>query len=524
MTRPKNVCLLIMDGWGMASAWGGNAISLANTPNFNVLWRSYPHTLLRAAAEAVGLPRKEIGNSEVGHLNIGAGHVVHQDHLLINNQISDGSFFKNPVLLGAFDFARKNNSNVHILGLASPGGVHSHLSHMFALLDMSASEKFDRVFLHLFTDGRDTAPMDALSCVASINQKINQTKIGKIESLAGRYYAMDRNQIWQRTKKVYDLLLNGNAPMYDIAERAISNFYQKGISDEFVEPVRIGQENQFVPIKSNDAIIIFNFRRDRIDQLIRSLVLPDFDDFERQTVLQNIYLASFTNYESGELPVHSAFKPKIVSTPLASVLSQNGLRQFHIAETEKYAHVTYFFNGGIETPFPNEDRMIIDSPRAATYDMVPEMSAYKITGEVVEKIKDSRYDFIVANFANADMVGHTGNLEATVKACEAVDRCIGKISEINKEIGGITIITADHGNAEQMLDPVDNSPYTEHTTNPVPFIIVDNNITEGVELPTGNLANIFPTILSYLNLPKSEFVTGTSLIKREGYASNQIKK
>jgi len=513
----NKLCLLIMDGWGIAPSWGGNATTLANTPNYNQLWRTMPHTELYAAAEAVGLPRKEVGNSEVGHLNIGAGHVIHQDLLLINNEITDGAFFSNRVLLGAFQNANQHSSNIHLVGLLSPGGVHSHINHLYALLEMAKRQNFDRVYLHLFTDGRDTAPMDALSFILKLKAKIKELGIGKIASIAGRYYAMDRNGVWPRTRVVYDMLTSGVAPTAQEPEQAITSSYQQGINDEFIKPVKIGSEGSFVPIEDNDSVIIFNFRRDRIDQLTRALILPNFDHFNRRKVLEDLYIATFTTYESKELPILSAFHAKKINSTLAAILASNGLKQFHIAETEKYAHVTYFLNGGIEQPFPGEDRLIIPSPSVATYNLSPQMSAYKVTEAVVEKIKSEEYDFIVVNFANPDMVGHTGDLHATMVACETVDLCVGKIIEENRKRGIVTVVTADHGNAEQMVDPNTGEPYTEHTTNPVPFIIIPNEQIK-LNLEIGNLANIVPTVLTLMGIPIPENIIGSTLTEKEANA------
>ncbi|MFA6423326.1 MAG: 2,3-bisphosphoglycerate-independent phosphoglycerate mutase [Patescibacteria group bacterium] len=512
MDKLKNVCLVIMDGWGIAPSWGGNAIALADTPNFNTLWRDYPHSKLFASGEAVGLPRDEIGNSEIGHLNIGAGRVVHQDLLMINHEISTGAFYQNPTLLKAFKFAEENNSNVHILGLASPGGVHSHINHLITLLKMSKEQNFDRVFLHLFTDGRDSGPMDAFSNLTELNSSISELGIGKIESLSGRYYAMDRDNHWDRTEKVYDILTSGAGPLCDRAEKAISLSYQNNINDEFIEPIRIGDDNRYEPIKDKDVMIFFNFRRDRIDQITRAFADKNFNGFKRKIVLSNIFISSFTIYEKGELQVESAFHSSGVSKPLAAILSDNKLRQFHIAESEKFPHVTYFLNGGIEAPFSGEDRLKIPSPQVSTYDLAPQMSAYALTEKVIEVIRKESYDFIVVNFANADMVGHTGNIDATIVACKTVDQCIGKIAAVNSELGGLTIITADHGNAEQMINISTGEKYTEHTTNPVPFISVSPLKQHSLELPYGNLANITPTILKYLNIPYDKVITGATLI------------
>ena len=516
MVPSSKVILIILDGWGYAPLWGGNAVELAQTPNMDSYWRRYPHTILKAAEEAVGLPHHEPGNSEVGHLNLGSGQIVRQNLPGITQTIEDGSFFQNPILLGAINHAKKNKSNLHLMGLVSDGGVHSHIDHLFALLDLIKKENFDRVFIHVFTDGRDTDPMKSLSYLATLEAKIKNLGLGKIESVSGRYYAMDRDNRWGKIQPVYELLTLGIGPRSETPEKAISQCYREGKYDEFITPTAIVSPNEeFVPLKNNDALIFFNFRADRTRELTWALVKKNFSGFRRQVFLTNLYFATFAFHEEYEeaLPVKVVFRHAGIFNPLAKVIADHSLKQFHLAETEKYAHVTYFFNGGREEPFPGEERLLIPSPKVATYDLKPEMSAPEITRELTSRLPN--YDFIVVNFANPDMVGHTGNLKATIKACEVVDLCLGKVVKEALANKFVVVITADHGNAEQMLNANTGEPDTGHTINPVPLVIVANDPNFQNPLRSSGdfrLSDVAPTILKIMNLPAPQEMIGKSLI------------
>ena len=516
--RPKPVVLIIVDGWGLAPAWGGNAISVASTPNFDRFWSKYPRTSLNASGTAVGLPGHEMGNSEVGHLNIGAGRIPRQDISLINKAIDNGSFFQNPQFLAAIDHAKKLNSNLHLLGLLSSGGVHSHIRHVFALLDLLKQQRFSRVFLDIFTDGRDTPPMSAQSFIDKLQNKIRELGFGQISSVSGRYWAMDRDNRWQRTKIVYQALVEGLGWQAPSAFAAVGQAYAKGSLDEYIPPTVITSHGKpIAPIQDNDSIIFFNFRSDRARQIARAFMQPNFDHFPRRQ-LSNLYFCSMVPYEYElKLPAYPAFFPEKIPNTLPEVLSKAKLTQFHIAETEKYAHVTYFFNGIREIPFPNEDRKLIPSPQVSTYDQKPEMCAEQITKTVIAKLKD--YDFILINFANPDMVGHTGNFRATVRAIEVVDTYLGQIVEAVKKTSGLVIITADHGNADQMIDPVSGGIDTEHDTSPVPFILIDPH-RSFVNLHPGNLADIAPTILEIMRIPQPAEMTGRSLFSPSPHEKN----
>ena len=515
----QKVVLIILDGWGLAPAWGGNAIEMAETPNMDNLWRKYPHTQLKAAEESVGLPHHENGNSEVGHLNIGSGQIVYQNLPGITAMINDGSFDKNEVLIKGFEHVKQNQSNLHLIGLVSDGGIHSHNEHLYALLRLSKKEKVENVYIHMITDGRDTDPMKALSYLSELEEKIKEIGIGKVESVMGRYFAMDRDRHWDRTQKAYDVLVQSMGPMTTSAEKAISENYRQNKTDEFILPTVISSpESPYVPIGNNDTVIFFNFRAERTRQLTESFVNDHFTFFPRKKRPQNLYFAPFAyldEYASGD-SVKTVFHRKDIKYPLAKVISEAGLKQLHIAETEKYAHVTFFFNGSQEKPFLNEDRILVPSPNVATYDLKPEMSSDEIGDKLIKKI--GKYDFIVCNFANPDMVGHTGSIKATIKACEKIDELIGTIVDEALKQKVVTIITADHGNAEQMLNPNTGESYTEHTTNPVPFILIAND--PNLERPlrqTGSqhgliLSDIAPTVIDIMGLKKPNEMTGESLL------------
>lgn len=513
------ILLVILDGWGLAPAWGGNAIEMAETPNMDKLWRKYPHTELKAAEESVGLPHHENGNSEVGHLNIGSGQIVYQNLPGISETIKDGSFFTNEILLGGFEHVRKNGSNLHLIGLVSDGGIHSHINHLYALLDFAKNKQIKNVYIHMITDGRDTDPMKALSYLSNLEEKIKTIGVGKVESVMGRYYAMDRDKHWERTQKVYDILVHGIGPQSYTAEKAISENYRTSKTDEFILPTAISKpEDEFVTINNNDTVIFFNFRAERTRQLTESIMDNNFKGFDRKKTLQNIYFASFAyldEYANGTL-VKPVFHRHDINNPLAKIISDAGLKQLHIAETEKYAHVTFFFNGSKEEPFPGEDRILVHSPKVATFDLRPEMSADEVASNVIKNL--DKYSFIVANFANADMVGHTGNIKATIRACEKIDEIIGKIEEQCIEHNVVLIVTADHGNAEQMLNPNTGENFTEHTASPVPFILVstDPNLEKPLKIgsaeKTLKISDIAPTICEIMELKKPVEMTGESLI------------
>lgn len=512
----KKVVLLILDGWGLAPAWGGNAIEMAETPNIDEFWRNFPRTSLKAAEEAVGLPVHEMGNSEVGHLNIGCGQIAYQNLTGIRQTIDDGTFFQNQTLVTACDHVNKNNSTLHLLGLVSDGGIHSHIDHLYALLKLAKDKGVTKVNIHVITDGRDTDPMKAYSYISNLKNKINEIGVGKIVSIAGRYWGMDRDKHWDRIQKAYDCIFKGIAPSIDSVEKAIGENYRQNKTDEFIVPTLIQSPGENNNINSNDALIFFNFRADRAKQLIQTIVLPSFNKFECKK-LENFYFASFSFLEEymHNPMIKQVFELRNINYSLARVLSENKLTQFHIAETEKYAHVTFFFNGGKETLFPGENHFLVHSPKVATFDMKPEMSALEIKNTVSDKY--ANYDFTVCNFANPDMVGHTGNIKATIRACETVDRCLRDLVKKIVSKNHVAIITADHGNAEQMINPKNGEPYTEHTTNPVPFILCSNDPVLQRQLrvdPELKLSDIAPTILDIFNIPKPEEMTGKSILNK----------
>ncbi len=516
MKTIKPLLLIIMDGWGFREEREGNAILLAGTPNLDALKANYPFTLLRASGEAVGLPEGQMGNSEVGHLNIGAGRIVYQDLTRINLAIKDGSFFKNPVLKEAFSKARESGGKVHFLGLVSDGGVHSHIEHLYALLDFAKKEGLaQKAFVHAFTDGRDTPPTSGLSYIEALEAKTRELQSGKIATVSGRYYAMDRDKRWERTALAYQALVLGKGLTAPDAVSAVKAAYERGETDEFIKPTVIIEGNRPVAtIEDQDVVIFFNFRADRARQLTRALTDPNFSEFEREKFPNLAYFVCMTLYdETFELPV--AFPPEHLKNIWGEVVSKAGFYQFRTAETEKYAHVTYFFNGGEEKPFPYEERKLIPSPRdVPTYDLKPEMSAYEVTAEVIKRIKTGKYQFIVMNYANGDMVGHTGVLEAAIKAVKVVDECVGKVISAWREYtgGAPAIVTADHGNCEMMVDPENGEPFTAHTANPVPFYLVDDRFKKA-RLKEGILGDIAPTGLYLMGLEIPPEMTGKILLE-----------
>lgn len=515
MTQAKKpLMLIILDGWGYREARDGNAILLSITPNLDNLTNKYPWCLLEASGEAVGLPEGQMGNSEVGHLNIGAGRIVYQDLTRINLSIKNGDFFENPAFLNAISNAKVNNSSLHLMGLVSYGGVHSYMTHIYSLIKLAHKKGLKKVYIHAFLDGRDVPPKAALKDIKELDAFCKENGSAKIATVSGRYYAMDRDKRWDRTKLAYDALTMGIAPYkaYD-AETAVSESYERGETDEFVKPTVITDStgNPEAVIQDNDSIIFFNFRPDRARQLTWAFMNKDFEGFTREKHPKVYYVCMAQYDETLDLPI--AFPPEELVNVLGEVLSKHGLTQLRIAETEKYAHVTFFLNGGQEKCYEGEDRCLIPSPKVATYDLKPEMSAYEVTDEVINRIKSGKYNVIILNFANMDMVGHTGIIEAAVKAVETVDNCVGKITATLEEVGGEAIITADHGNAEQMKNLTTGEPHTAHTSNPVKCIYVGDSETKA--LRNGKLCDLAPTLLELLKIPKPEEMKGESLITKK---------
>ena len=497
--------LMILDGWGIGNKGKGDVIFQTPTPYLDYLNANYPHSALQASGENVGLPDGQMGNSEVGHLNIGAGRIVYQDLVKINRACADGSILQNPEIINAYSYARDNGKAVHLMGLTSTGGVHSSFDHILRLVDISKEYGVEaRTFVHCFMDGRDTDPKSGKGFIADL-QAHCERQGAHIASIVGRFYAMDRDKRWDRLERAYDAMVYGEGIQNPDPVAAIRESYQNGVTDEFVEPVVCDKEGT---ISDNDAIIFFNYRPDRAREITRAFVDPAFDGFQRE-YFPVTYVCN-TEYDATMPNVLVAFPRITIHNGLGEYLSKLGLTQLRIAETEKYAHVTFFFNGGVEAPYPGEDRVLVASPKVATYDLQPEMSAYEVTEKCVERIESGAYDVIILNFANCDMVGHTGNYDAAVKAVETVDECVGKVVDATLKMGGIAMITADHGNAEQMLQSDGVSPMTAHTTNPVPFILCG----AGNELREGRLADIAPTILDVMGLEKPEEMDGQSLILR----------
>jgi 2,3-bisphosphoglycerate-independent phosphoglycerate mutase len=501
------VLLIILDGFGYREACEHNAICQARKPRWDALWSRYPHTTIDASEKWVGLPKDQMGNSEVGHMNMGAGRVVYQDYTRIEQAIETGEFARNAVLVKALETARGPGQALHILGLLSPGGVHSHETQIHALLEMAVRSGVSDVRVHAFLDGRDTPPRSAEASLVALQGKCGELRGGRIASVCGRYYAMDRDQRWERVSQAYDLITQGKAAFRcATAVEALHAAYARGESDEFVKASLVGEP---APLRDGDAVVFMNFRADRARQLTRALTEPAFDGFPRERVPQLGYYCTLTRYGDDFAQIPAAFLPQSVSNGFGEYLSQRGLKQLRIAETEKYAHVTYFFNGGVETPYPGEDRILVPSPRVATYDLKPEMSAYEVTDRLVDAIRGREHDAIVCNFANGDMVGHTGNLAAATRAIEVLDECIGRAVAAMQEIGGEVLITADHGNAETMLDPATRQPHTAHTLNVVPLLYIGRKakIASG-----GALQDVAPTLLAMMGLPQPPEMTGKPLV------------
>jgi len=505
------ILLLIMDGFGHSEEKEGNAIYLARTPNLDKLFKNYPHTLLGCSGLDVGLPEGQMGNSEVGHLNLGAGRVVYQEITRIDKAIQDKSFFENQVFLQAINEVKEKKSSLHLMGLVSDGCVHSSLNHLYALLKLAQKNNLQNVWVHAFLDGRDTSPTAGIGYLRELLAKFNEYGVGKLSTVAGRYYAMDRDKRWERVSKAYRAMVYGEGEKTEGVLSAIERSYQNKVTDEFVKPIVLnhGENPEAGRIKQNDVGIFFNFRADRARQLSRALTEENFTEFERPKNL-TIPLVSMTLYDV-TLKARVAFPQLKLKNILGEVLSGNDLAQLRIAETEKYAHVTFFFNGGEEKRFKGEERILIPSSKVATYDLKPEMSAYEVTDRVIREIKSKKYQVIILNYANCDMVGHTGVLQAAIKAVETVDECVGRVVEASKDVGGICMVTSDHGNAEKMIDHKNKEVFTAHTTNKVPFILVDDDY-KGSLSSGGILADVAPTILSYLKVKKPGEMEGKSLL------------
>ncbi len=500
----KPLVLMILDGFGIAGE-KGNAIKAAKKPNLDRLFSSNPVTQIGASGLDVGLPDGQMGNSEVGHTNIGAGRIVYQELTHITKSIEDGDFFQNPAFLNAIENAKVHGSALHLMGLLSDGGVHSHNTHLYALVELAKRQGLDRVYVHCLLDGRDVPPSSGKDYVAECAAKLQEIGVGKIATVMGRYYAMDRDNRWERVEKAYAAMVYGEGVQADDPVQAVADSYAADVTDEFVVPAVCSGGAK---IQENDSVIFFNFRPDRAREITRTLVDPDFNGFARRNGFFPLTYVCMTQYDATMPNVQVAFHPQSLKNTLGEYLSSHQMTQLRIAETEKYAHVTFFFNGGVETVYPGEDRVLIHSPKVATYDLKPEMSAYEVTDAMVERVKSGKYDVIILNYANCDMVGHTGVFEAAKAAVEAVDACVGRVTDAVAEMGGVTIITADHGNADKMFDE-DGSPFTAHTTNPVPFCVAGYPCTlrEG-----GRLADIAPTMLQILGMEQPAEMTGKSLI------------
>ena len=500
----KPLVLMILDGFGIAPV-EGNAIAAANKPNLDKIFAENPHTQIGASGMDVGLPDGQMGNSEVGHTNIGAGRIVYQELTRITKSAQDGDMDKNEALLKAMNNAKDNGKALHFMGLLSDGGVHSHNTHLYALLEMAKRVGVEKVFVHCFMDGRDVPPSSGKDYVKELMDKLEEIGVGKIATVMGRYYAMDRDNRWERVEKAYAAMVYGEGEQAECPLCAMQNSYDKEVTDEFVVPTVVkGAE----PISQGDSVIFYNFRPDRAREITRTLVDPDFTGFERKKGFFPLTYVCMTQYDATMPNVEVAYKPESLVNTFGEYISNKGLTQLRIAETEKYAHVTFFFNGGVEKQYPGEDRILVKSPAVATYDLQPEMSAYEVTDKMVEAVKSGKYDALILNFANCDMVGHTGVFEAAVKAVEAVDTCVGRVVEAVKEMGGCVLLTADHGNADKMVDD-DGTPFTAHTTNPVPFCVINHpcQLREG-----GRLADIAPTMLKVLGLEQPAEMTGESII------------
>ncbi|MDQ0091149.1 2,3-bisphosphoglycerate-independent phosphoglycerate mutase [Paenibacillus anaericanus] len=510
MATPKPVALIIMDGFGLRNTVEGNAVAQANKPNYDRYLKQYPNTTLTACGEAVGLPEGQMGNSEVGHLNIGAGRVVYQDLTRISKSIRDGEFYENKTLVEAVRSAKNSGKKLHLYGLLSDGGVHSHIEHLFAMLDLAKKEELNDVYIHAFLDGRDVAPDSAKGFIERLIAKIEEVGVGQIATVQGRYYAMDRDKRWERVEKSYRAMVYGEGPRYTDPIVAVTESYEKSIFDEFVMPTVIvdGHDQPIALVESGDSVVFLNFRPDRAIQLSNVFTNKDFHGFDRGPKFpQNLHFVCLTLFAE-TVDGYVAYEPKNLDNTFGEVLVQNGKKQLRIAETEKYPHVTFFFSGGRDVELPGETRILINSPKVATYDLQPEMSAYEVAAACVKEIEADNHDAIILNFANPDMVGHSGMLEPTMKAVEVTDECVGMVVDAVTAKGGVVIIIADHGNADMVFDE-NGRPFTAHTTNPVPFILTDENV---VLRESGILADVAPTLLDLMGLPKPAEMTGVSMI------------
>lgn len=512
MSKSNLAALIILDGFGIRNEIEGNAVKQANTPNFDRYYKKYAHNQLKASGEAVGLPEGQMGNSEVGHLNIGAGRIVYQSLTRVNLSIKEGDFFEKDAFLQAIEHAKKKDKALHLFGLLSDGGVHSHINHLFALLKLAKEKDLEKVYVHAFLDGRDVGPQTAKTYIMQAEEKMKEYGVGQFATISGRYYSMDRDKRWDRVKKAYDAMVYGEGPSYHDPQEVVNDSYENGIYDEFVIPSVITDDNgePIGKVQDEDSIIFYNFRPDRAIQISRTFTDKDFHDFDRgDHVPKDLDFVMLTNF-SESVDGYVAYKPANLDNTVGEVLSQNNLNQLRIAETEKYPHVTFFMSGGREREFPGEKRILINSPKVATYDLKPEMSAYDVTDALLKELDEGKQNGIILNFANPDMVGHSGKLKPTIKAIETVDECLGKIVDKIIELGGHAIITADHGNSDEVIT-LEGNPMTAHTTNPVPVIVTKDEI----ELRDGGiLADLSPTLLDLLNVEKPEEMTGVSLIKK----------
>ncbi len=508
--------LIILDGFGYSKSIEGNAIREAGIPYIRSLKARYPHTTIMASGLAVGLPDGQMGNSEVGHLNIGAGRVIKQELVRINDAVIDGSFYENQAFLGAVDNCKRHNSALHLMGLCSDGGVHSHLNHLYALLDLAKSNGLDKIYIHCFMDGRDVPPDSGIRFIGELQSKLAQLKCGRIATVMGRYYAMDRDHRYERVEKAYNAIVYGEGLHSSSPYEAVKASYEAGITDEFIVPVVIDGDRQ-TSIRTNDSVIFFNFRPDRARELTRALLFEEFEGFNRRASLLPLFFVSMTQYDKEfEGKLHIAFGPEGIENTFGEYISKAGLTQLRIAETEKYAHVTFFFNGGVEALNPGEDRVLISSPKVSTYDLAPAMSAYEVADEAVRRVKSGLYDVMILNFANPDMVGHTGVMAAAVEAVRTVDECVKRVVGSILENGGCAIITADHGNSEMMTDPDTGVPFTAHTTSPVPLILAAPAMKNATLRNGGSLCDIAPTMLQIIGLEQPVEMTGKSLIADKG--------
>lgn len=512
MKRP--VVLMILDGWGINPNRENNAVLLADTPNLDRLLKTFPHTTILTSGMAVGLPEGQMGNSEVGHLNLGAGRIVYQDLTRISKAIDDGDFFTNPVLLDCITRVKGGGGALHLAGLLSDGGVHSHNTHLYALLELARRQGVEQVYVHPILDGRDTPPQSGAGYLRELEGKLAEIGVGRIATVSGRYYSMDRDNRWERVEKGYRAMVEGVGERFPTADAAITASYAAGVTDEFMVPaVIVDGQSPVATIHDGDGVIFFNFRADRAREITRALALDDFTGFDRPRHPRLSSYVCMTEYDA-TFGLAIAFAPEELTNILGGVVADRGLRQLRIAETEKYAHVTFFFNGGVEEPFPGEERVLIPSPKdVATYDQKPQMSAFEVTDELLRRLESDTYDVVIINYANCDMVGHTGVLDAAIRAVEAVDQCVGRVVETVRARGGIVLITADHGNAEQMADE-QGEPFTAHTTNPVYLILVDDSRSGVLLAPGGKLCDIAPTMLDLMGIPQPVEMTGRSLLER----------